>query len=365
MQIRSALRTILINVGIFVGLVLGVLLLTALAGDVHNLAKSFFPKNDKRASLPSYEDHDYALEVFRNQKGRIKGYVPYVEWRHVPLQSSTLNIDENGRRVHSIGRDNVANAVNIGFFGGSTMWGTGVDDNGTIAAQFDAITRNYEVTNFGERGYTTMQNLVDLMTLMNEQRAPEVVVFYEGFNDIWVHCDYAVTERLNGHMEERRMQSALDRTESENYLYNAIYVPIADFVTRVAIGRKADHSAACSNDSKRADAVAEMFVRTLEMAQILVSANGGRFHAFLHPHAFVGSPRVDHLDLTGQRNEGQRAQFAAVYPLIRQKMAARGYDWFTDISRALDGDVYLLVDHAHITTKGNALIAELIRQSLD
>jgi len=46
-------------------------------------------------------------------------------------------------------------------------------------------------------------------------------------------------------------------------------------------------------------------------------------------------------------------------------MAARGYDWFTDISNALDGDDYLLIDHAHITTKGNALIADLIRKSLN
>ena len=184
---RSVLRTILINIAVLIGLILGLLFLTTLLGDGYNLAKSFFPKNDKRAELPSYEDHDYARQVFREQKRRIKDYIPFVEWRHAPVQSQTLNINENGRRVHSIGRDNAPDGATIGFFGGSTMWGTGVDDNGTIPAQFDAITRNYEVTNYGERGYTTLQNLIDLMTLMNGQRAPEEVVFYEGFNEIWVH----------------------------------------------------------------------------------------------------------------------------------------------------------------------------------
>lgn len=361
---RSALRTILINIAVLIGLIVGLAFLTALLGDGYNLVKSFIPKNDQRAELASFEDHEYARQVFRQQKRRIKDYIPFVEWRHAPFQSPTLNVDENGRRVHSIGRDNAEDAVSIGFFGGSTVWGTGVDDNGTIAAQFDAITRNYEVTNYGERSYTTLQNLIDLMTLINRQGAPERVIFFEGFNDIWIHCNAAVTKRLNTHSEERRMQSALDRTGRENYLYNMMLVPIS-FLKRIIIGRNRTHEAACSNDPERAEAVAEMFVSTMEMAHTLVSAYGGRFYGFLQPNAYIGNPRTDQLDLTGQRHDGQRAQFAVVYPLIREKMAARGHDWFTDLSYALDGDDLLLIDHAHITTKGNALIAELIRQSLD
>ncbi len=361
---QSALRTIFINIAVLAGLLVGLLFLTALAGDGYNLVKSFIPKNDKRAELPSFEDHEYAREVFRQQKRRIKDYIPYVEWRHAEFSSPTLNVDENGRRVHSIGRDNAPDAVEIGFFGGSTVWGTGVDDNGTIPAQFDAITRNYQVTNYGERGYTMLQNLIDLMILINEQRAPEKVVFFEGFNDIWVHCNAAVTKRLNSHKKERRMQSALDRTGPENYLYNMALVPVS-FLTSIIVGRKRTHEAACSNDPEHADAVAEMFVRTMEMAHTLVSANGGRFYGFLQPNVFIGDPRTDQLDLTGKRIEGQRAQFAVLYPLIREKMAARGHDWFFDISNALDGDDYLLIDHVHVTTKGNALIAALIRQSLE
>ena len=234
MQIRSALRTVLINVAVLVGLWLGLLFLTALLGDAYNLAKSFTRKDDDRAELPSYDDHERARAVFRDQKGRIKDYVPFVEWRHTALESTHLTIDANGRRVHEVGRDNNApDAANIGFFGGSTVWGTGVDDDGTIPARFDAITEGYRVTNYGERGYTTMQNLIDLMTLVNTGTAPEVVVFYEGFNDVWVHCDGAVTDRLNSHMETRRMQSALDRTAEENYLYNTLVVPVVAFVARV------------------------------------------------------------------------------------------------------------------------------------
>ena len=364
MQIRSALRTALINIAVFVGLWLGLLFLTALAGDAYNLAKSTLPRDDERAELPSYEDHERARAVFRDQKSRIKNYIPFVEWRHAPLESTYLTIDENGRRVHRAGRDEPPYAASIGFFGGSTVWGTGVDDDGTIPARFDAITEGFQVTNYGERGYTTMQNLIDLMTLINTGRAPEIVVFYGGFNDVWVHCDRAVTDRLNSHMETRRIQSALDRTAEENYVYNSLVAPIVAFVARVTAADEMAHQAACSIDPAHAEAVAEMYVGTLEMAHAVVSSNDGRFHAFLQPNAFVGRPRTDHLDLVGQRHAGQRAQFEAVYPLIREKMRARGYPWLTDLSRALDGEAHLLIDHTHVTARGNELLAERIRHSL-
>ncbi|MBB3066895.1 SGNH/GDSL hydrolase family protein [Limibacillus halophilus] len=364
MQITSALRTLFINFAVLIGLILGLLFVTALLGDGYNLAKSLFPKDDKRADLPSYEDPEYARQVFRDQKGSIKDYIPFVEWRQSEVSRETLTIDASGRRQHGIGRDNDAGAATLGVFGGSTVWGTGVDDNGTIPAQLDALTDKYEVTNYGERGYTTLQNLIDLMTLINEQRAPEVVVFYEGFNDVWVHCNYAVTEHLNGHLEERRIQAALDRTGKEDYLYNTILVPILAFVTRISGGGDDSHLSGCSEDPQRADAVAEMFVRTLEMAEVLVRANGGRFHAFLQPSAYFANPRSDYLDLGDADQIAQRAQFAAVYPLILEKMAARAHPWFSDLSGALDNDQMLLIDHVHVTPLGNSLLAEKISAAL-
>ena len=67
--------------------------------------------------------------------------------------------------------------------------------------------------------------------------------------------------------------------------------------------------------------------------------------------------RIDHLEL----NDIQRLQFEAVYPLIQEKMKTRGLGWIFDISNAIDGNRYLLVDHAHVTDEGNHMIAEAIK----
>jgi lysophospholipase L1-like esterase len=363
---RGVLRFAVINAGVLIGLLLTVLFLASLAGDVHNVAKALIGKDDKRAELPNYADHDYARRIYRDQRASTKQYAPFIEWRRSALKSETLNIDERGYRIHTLGKDNNRpEATTLGFFGASTVWGTGVDDNGTIPAKFDTITDEYEVTNYGERGFTSMQNLIELMTLINQGDEPRSVVFYVGFPDIFVACNRAVTRRLNGHSEELRIQSALDRTSNTNYLYNNLVSPVLAIVYRfVRVGEDVMEPA-CSTDSAYAERVAEMMVRNLEMAQDIVKGYNGRFYAVLAPTAFAGKPRTDHVDQNNAFNNALGREVVAVYPRFLAKMAARGYPWFADATDVLDGDQYYLLDGAHLSEQGNAAVAARIKRLID
>lgn len=365
MRLQPLLKLISINLLVFIGLILSLLFIMSLAGDTVNYAKTFFPKNDKRAELPSYQDHDKARRIYRDLRISNSLYTPFTEWRQPQYTSENLNINENGYRIHTAGTNNDANAQTLGFFGGSTVWGTGVDDNGTLPARFDAITTNYNVTNYAERAYTSFQNLIDLMKLMNQNQAPQIAVFFQGFNDIWVHCNEVVTPSLNGHLEEKNIQAALNRSAKRNYLYNNIVVPIMTLSLEVIGGRENSQSASCSSSPTRAEAVAEMIVRNMEMGRALVASYGGKFYAFLQPNAFVENPRIDHLGLDTPDRIIQRRQFEAVYPIVQEKMKTRGAGWFFDISNAIDGSQYLLVDHAHVTDEGNRIIAEAIKLRID
>jgi hypothetical protein len=365
MRSQGILKLISINLLVFVGLILSLLFIMSLAGDTFNFAKSFFPKNDERAELPSYQDHEKARRIYRDQRISDSIYVPFTEWRQPQYTSENLNIDENGYRLHTVGTDNDPNAQTLGFFGGSTVWGTGVDDNGTLSGQFDALTTNYNVTNYGERGYTSLQNLIDLMKLMNQNKAPQVAVFFQGFNDIWVHCNEFVAPSLNGHLEEKNIQAALNRSAKRYYLYNNIVVPMMSLSLEMIGGSKDSQSASCSNNPARAEAVAELIVRNMEMGRSLVTSYGGKFYAFLQPHAYVGKPRIDQLDLDKPDRLIQRRQFEAVYPIVQAKLKSRGSGWFFDISNVIDGTQYLLVDHAHVTDEGNRIIAGAIKRKID
>lgn len=364
MKSKAIFKLAVINALVLIGMVLTLLFLMSAAGDTVNFAKSYFPKKDKRAELPSYQDHDKARRIYADQRISNSAYVPFNEWRQPKYASENLNIDADGYRLHTAGTTNAANAQALGFFGGSTVWGTGVDDNGTLPAQLDIITSQFTVTNYGERGYTSMQNLIDLMKLINQNKPPKTAIFFEGFNDIWVHCNEIVSPSLNGHLEERHIQSALNRAEKKNYIFNNIIAPIMSLALEVTGGQENAQSASCSNDPTRAEAVAELIIRNMEMGHDLVSSYGGTFYAFLQPHAYVGHPRIDHLDLASPDKLIQRKQFDAVYPLVQQKIKSRNIHWFFDISNAIDGNTYLLVDHAHVTDEGNRIIAEAIKQKI-
>src|SRR5262245_8802197 len=74
------------------------------------------------------------------------GYVfrSFVGWRQPPRP--TVNDNTSGDRKTY-------------FFGGSTMWGSGVPNARTIPSQFAAITGMHS-ENYGELGYTTHQSLL-------------------------------------------------------------------------------------------------------------------------------------------------------------------------------------------------------------
>ncbi len=356
MAIARVFRWLLINLLLVIAFWLGLLFITAVAGDLYSFAKMRWPGTDERLSLPNYPDKDRARRMFADFKRTVEDYVPFVVWRRLPMTTEFVNIGANGLRIHHKGpENNLPGAVRIGFFGGSTMWGTGVEDDCTIPANFDQLTTGYAVTNYGEGGHNTRQMFALLVNLIDTRQMPEEVAFYDGFNHIWTHCNYAVTESLNGHMIEQKLRRALTERPSGGYLWADVVAPPLDFFRRI-IGEKkfVRDRYACQDDPVRAEQVAEALVRLWEMAEVLVRRYGGRFHAFLQPVAYLGNPRLDHLELP--RVVGAE-QFRTVYPIIQRKMAERDAPWFTDLSDAVDGDQYLYIDDAHVTCEGNAIIA--------
>ena len=74
------------------------------------------------------------------------------------------------------------------MFGGSTLWGEGVRDQFTIPSLVgkDLAVRQVkaEITNFGEVGYVNTQELIELVLQLERGNIPDVVIFYDGVNDV-------------------------------------------------------------------------------------------------------------------------------------------------------------------------------------
>jgi lysophospholipase L1-like esterase len=102
-----------------------------------------------------------------------------------------VSLDSNGYRVTPQPTTPAVPAARVLFLGGSTMWGDFQRDSGTIAAvtarRLQTLAgpgQRIEVTNLGESGYVSTQEVIKLLLELRAGRRPDVVVFFDGINDV-------------------------------------------------------------------------------------------------------------------------------------------------------------------------------------
>jgi len=115
---------------------------------------------------------------------------PYVYWRRRPFQGTHINVDESGiRRTISPPKapSGSPDPLKIHMFGGSAMWGTGARDEFTIpsilARELAERGLVVEITNFGESGYVSTQEVIALLRQLQAGDRPDLVIFLDGAND--------------------------------------------------------------------------------------------------------------------------------------------------------------------------------------
>jgi lysophospholipase L1-like esterase len=143
---------------------------------------------DPRAQSAAFEGSAWAGAYFRELEacGSMR-WQPYTYWRRQPFQGTFINIDAAGERRTVEPADLAADAQEIWLFGGSTLWGTGSRDGGTLPSQLSALLNSeaprWRLRNFGEAGYVGTQARIALSLALGQGRAPALVIFYEGVND--------------------------------------------------------------------------------------------------------------------------------------------------------------------------------------
>jgi len=116
---------------------------------------------------------------------------PYVYFRRAKAyHGKYVNIDSNQHRITPQPTSATPPLAKVFFFGGSTMWGSFLRDDHTIAAEASKRLQSiapagqrYEVTNLGETGHVNTQGMLELILQLRAGQRPDVVVFYDGIND--------------------------------------------------------------------------------------------------------------------------------------------------------------------------------------
>lgn len=146
---------------------------------------------DPRVDFDVYQNKSMAKDYFNEfQQSGQSEYYPYLGYRRVPNYSGKyINIDENSIRRTINKCNNTSKKIRIFMFGGSTLWGTGARDEGTIpsllSGELCKSNPSIEVTNFGENGYVSTQEMIKLQLELRAGNIPDIVIFYDGVNDVY------------------------------------------------------------------------------------------------------------------------------------------------------------------------------------
>src|SRR5690242_10100926 len=139
--------------------------------------------------LSYYTEQEWGSLYWKEFKRALKTtYSPYVIWRSVPFHGTLLNIDPSGYR-HTPGAKCGADTYKVYVFGGSAIWGWGSPDDSTIPALLQSglqskLGKPGCVMNYGENAYVSTQGVIHLMLLLESGDVPDMVIFYDGVNEV-------------------------------------------------------------------------------------------------------------------------------------------------------------------------------------
>lgn len=379
------LKLALINVGVTLGILFSLNFVINLVDGLGEMVNAPFPGEDDsepetRPELPNYADNpELAARHFREFDALATEYRSFIEWSRLPFSGKTITINEAGDRIHQNAPSATGAAAAVYFFGGSTIWGTGVLDDQTIPAYFQEISQ-LASENKGETAFVSRQELnqfINLLATADSASTIDTVVFYDGVNDVQYNCradleglDHARTTRFREAIAKYAEDDS-ERTEPNVFLtyldtlflggIRRFAIGVGDFVNADREQERIDDSLICDDSPERAEQVAKSLFLNWEVAHQAAQARGINLVAVLQPVSYLDNSPVDHLELDAEMGK----QFAAVYPLVQQMMREADYPWMLDYSSGLfPPDEYVYIDFCHLSANGNRYVAARLYQDL-
>ncbi|EDZ60051.1 conserved hypothetical protein [Candidatus Pelagibacter sp. HTCC7211] len=317
---------------------------------------------DERSTLDLYKNFEWSDKHFVEVAELSTTYYDFITWRRNDYAGETININ-NGLRVTSKPDKLNGKTLNYFFFGGSTTWGTGVDDKNTYPSIFSKLTRSH-VTNFGESGYIARQSLAYLNNHVINYSLLDMsnvsVVFYDGVNDV----NYRCRNEFNGMGTGRENQIQNLLKSEKRFSFMRTFNQMKDFINLIFqkyIHKDTSNLYSCASKKKRALTVAKSLVDTWEITADFVESRGGKFTAILQPVAYYGNADTSYLNLTSNdEKKSLAAQYQAVYPIIIELANERNFN-FIDLTGVYDGCNECYIDFNHVGPQGHEiLVSKLI-----
>jgi lysophospholipase L1-like esterase len=137
-------------------------------------------------SEPALRDSPWAAELLAEQADIPSVVDPFLGYRFTNKTSTYTNLVDGVRTSHQ--SQAPGKKVSVWFFGASALFGAGQRDDHTIPSEFARLAEAdgipLQVRNYGRPGVAMWQELELFQQLVASGQKPDLVVFYDGFNDL-------------------------------------------------------------------------------------------------------------------------------------------------------------------------------------
>ncbi len=323
---------------------------------------------DARINSPTYPDKGYARSVFGDYATLETEYRPFTVFSHKEIKTGTINIDGNGIRKTCYVRKpgGIEKPTKIFMFGGSTIWGVGVDDCNTIPSllhkrlQEDFPARTFAITNFGALGYVSTQELIQLMLELQKGNVPDYVVFYDGIND--THAAGFRPGIPGYHQHYHTTKNILGGGLLSNILYSTYSVKLLSSLTERFYKRQSD--SVLADIDMKAGQVADIYKNNIVILDQLAKQYRFEYFAFWQPMLLTSNKPVTDYE---QHHIDKSANLVVIANKVYDAIKATNFTGlgFYNISGVFDAvgkDIFL--DTAHLGPTGNKIIMETMYKTI-
>jgi lysophospholipase L1-like esterase len=315
---------------------------------------------DYRHLIFMNEGDDPALaRAFWQEQNQMKArWSPYTYWTLEPFAGEYINVNELGLRATTNFVESAVDAPDIFVFGGSTAWGEGARDAYTIPSHLAQLLHDEgtaaRVMNYAQTGYVSMQDMLMLQNQLLLGNAPDIAIFYQGFNDIfsaydqqWTGLIYQEDNRYNDFYAGRLL------TEGEIVLRRPNLPPDTGSYPLFA-----------TPDADPAQIV-ERWLNNTRMAQTLAKEYGVNLIVVWQPAFYIKQsltpPEATIREESERITPGLLALYGEADALLRQRIEAENIEGILVLSELFKDETdEIFYDYVHVNELANRAIAQAI-----
>lgn len=317
------------------------------------------------SALDYYDTQTWGATYLSEREALREDYHPYIIWRQAPFQGEVVNINADGLRL-TTDTDCSAGAYRVFVFGGSTVWGMGAPDDGTIPSHLQRILAERHsgavcVVNYGEIGYVSTQELIAFIGQLQRGNLPDEVIFYDGVNDV-----FAMGQTLTP-ASHQFLEVIASKVEGGGYIFFEKALQSSDLIAalvRILLqmqGGGALELLRINDIERRADEIVAVYLANYDLMSALSAHYGFDFTFIWQPVIYIGEKPLTPQEET--ITEAFSDDLIALYEATYTRMAAVAEDYEHLYYAANLFDSYtewLWIDYFHVTPEANAIVAAYI-----